>query len=138
MRMAYIGAVLCTSLAIGCGGDDGGTSNAGDYEGDEHDVVSVIDDFANAGNDGDGAEVCEDLFAPALARNVERRSDQGECPAEVEENLKEGEYELDVDDVNVDGTAATVSVTDQDDVRSVMHLAKTGDDWKIVKIVAAE
>jgi hypothetical protein len=134
MRMAYIGAVLCSSVAIGCGGGDDGSSNADDYEGDERDVVTVVDDFANAGHDGDGEKVCDEIFAAALAKNVEKESDKEDCAAEVEENLKKDEYELDVSGVSVKGETATVDVTDQDDIESVLHLVKSGDDWRILRV----
>ena len=138
MRIAYFGAIVGASLAIGCGGDDddGGSSNADRYEGDEREVAALVDDFANAGREGDGARVCDEIFAVALTRNVEREAKQS-CATEVEENLPEGDYELEVDDVNVKGQTATANVTDQDDNSSVLHMVKTGDAWRILRVTSA-
>ena len=137
MRLACFGAMIGAALAIGCGGDDdGGGGNADRYEGDERDVAAVVDDFAEAGRDGDGARVCEEVFAAALTRNVERESEQT-CETEVEENLPEGEYELEADEIDVNGLSATADVTDQDDNRSVLHMVKTGDEWRILRITSA-
>lgn len=136
-RIAYLGAVVGASLAVGCGGDDdNGSDNADRYEGAEREVAAVVDDFAAAGRDGDGARVCDEIFAAALARNVQREAGQS-CQTEVEENLPEGEYELDANAVDVKGQAATATVTDQDDNRSVLHMVKSGDDWRILRVTGA-
>ncbi|MEA2387107.1 MAG: hypothetical protein QOJ22_1281 [Thermoleophilaceae bacterium] len=136
MRMAYFGALFGASLAIGCGGGDDEKSNADGFEGVDRDVAGVIDDFAEAGSGGDGARVCDEIFADALKRNIERESKQS-CASEVRENLPEDEYELDVDTIQVDGNSATVTVTDQDDNRSALIMTKTGDDWRIFRVRAA-
>jgi hypothetical protein len=132
MRIRYVAALISAALLVSCGGDDG-SNNADEFEGDERDVVSVVDAFADAGRDGDGGKVCDEIFATALAKNVERESRQ-DCAAEVEENLPEDEYELEVDDVNVKGKGATVSVTDQDDNQSVLHMVKVGGGWRILRV----
>ena len=129
MRLAYFGAIALASVAVGCGGDDDNGSGGGD----EDAVAAVVADFAKAGHDGDGEKICVDIFAPELTENVRRAAKQS-CPAEVQENLPEGEYELTVDSLEVDGDNATVSVTDQKDNSSVMHLVKTDDEWRILRI----
>ena len=97
----------------------------------------MVDDFANAGRDGDGTEVCEEIFAAELASNLEEEAGQG-CPSEVEENLPEDEYELEIDSLEVDGDAATVGVTDQDDNSSVLHIERVDADWRIARVTPAE
>lgn len=136
MRMAYLGALVGASLAIGCGGGDDDESNADRFEGVDRDVAAVIDNFAEAGRDGDGTRVCDEVFAEALKSNIEREAKQS-CATEVQENLPEDEYELDVDTIEVDGASATVTVTDQDDNRSVLVMTKTGDDWRVFRVRAA-
>ena len=61
-----------------------------------------MDDFANAGRDGDGDKICNEIFSEELTRNVEKEAGQS-CPTEVEDNLPEGEYELEVDTLEVSG-----------------------------------
>lgn len=121
---------------IGCGGDgddDDVNNNAENYSGEEAEVAGLIDDFANAGRDGDGDLICEQIFSTSLAENVEKESGQS-CASEVEENLPEGEYELEVNSVEVDGKAATVGVTDQDDNSNVLHIQKVGAEWRIARV----
>ena len=131
MRMAYLGALIGVSLAIGCGGgDDDEGGNADRYEGDEADVAAVVDDFAEAGREGDGARVCDEIFAVALARNVEREAEQS-CATEVESQISEGEYELTVNSVELDEKAASVAVTDQNGNSSVLQMVRVDDDWRV-------
>jgi hypothetical protein len=136
MRLAYVGALIGASLVIGCGGDDDdGSNNADRFDGDDADVAAVIDDFAQAGRDGDGEQVCDEIFTEALKGNIERESEQS-CASEVQENIPEGEYELTVDSVAVKGQAATVSVTDENDNKSVLQMVKTGDEWRVARVQA--
>lgn len=124
--------VVLAVLLLG-GGDDDVNNNADRYEGTEAEVATVVDDFANAGRDGDGAKVCEDIFTADLAENVERESGQS-CATEVEENLPADEYELEVDTLEVEDDTATVGVTDQDDNTSVLHISRVDAAWRIARV----
>ena len=134
---AYVAALCALAIAAGCGGDDDVNSNADDYDGTEADVATVVDDFANAGRDGDGTKICEDIFTTELAGNIERESGQS-CPSEVEDNLPEDEYELEIDTLAVDGDTATAAVTDQEDNSSVLHIEKVDDVWRIARVTPAQ
>jgi hypothetical protein len=137
-RIAYVAALAAAAIAVGCGDDDDDVNNNADnYSGTDAEVAGVVDDFANAGRDGDGTEVCEEVFAPELASNVEEEAGQS-CPSEVEENLPEGDYELEIDSLEVDGDTATVGVTDQDDNSSVLHVERADGDWRIARVTPAE
>ena len=125
------------AIAAGCGDDDDVNNNADDYEGTEADVAGLVDDFANAGRDGDGTKICEDIFSTELVSNIERESGQS-CPSEVEDNLPKDEYELEVDSLAVDGETATVEVTDQDDNNSVLHIENVDGAWRIARVTPAE
>jgi len=125
------------AVAAGCGDDDDVNNNADNYDGTEAEVASVVDDFANAGRDGDGTKICEDIFSTELADNIERESGQS-CPSEVEDNLPEGEYELEIDTLAVDGDTATAAVTDQEDNSSVLHIDKVDDVWRVARVTPAE
>jgi hypothetical protein len=134
---AYVAVLCAATVAAGCGGGDDVNDNADDYDGTDAEVAGLVDDFANAGRDGDGTEICEDIFSTELAGNIERESGQS-CPSEVEENLPEGDYELEIDSLAVDGDTATVAVTDQDDNASVLHIEKIDDVWRIARVTPAE
>ena len=136
-RTAYVAALCAFAVAAGCGDDDDVNNNADNYDGTEAEVASVVDDFANAGRDGDGTKICEDIFSTELADNIERESGQS-CPSEVEDNLPEGEYELEIDTLAVDGDTATAAVTDQEDNSSVLHVDKVDDVWRVARVTPAE
>jgi hypothetical protein len=138
-RIASLAALCAAVLVVGCGGDDGdgGSNNADDYSGTEADVASVVDDLANAGRDGDGAKICEEILTTELVETVEQESDQS-CASEFASELEEGEYELEIDSLEVDGDTATVGVTDQKDRRSVLHIERVDDDWRIASVPPAE
>jgi hypothetical protein len=123
---AYVAVLCAAAVAAGCGGDDDVNNNADDYDGTDAEVAGLVDDFANAGRDGEGTEICEDIFSTELAGNIERESGQS-CPSEVEDNLPED-----------DGDKATVAVTDQDDNVSVLHIEKIDDVWRIARVTPAE
>jgi len=137
MRKACLAVLIGTALVAGCGGGDDEETNADRYEGDEQDVAAVIDDFAEAGNDGDGDRVCTQIFSTALARNVEREAKQS-CATEVSENLPEGDYELTANSIEVKENAATAVVTDQDDNKSVLYLTKSGDSWRVFRVTPSQ
>jgi hypothetical protein len=135
-RIAYAVAaavVVVVAVLLLFGGDDDVNNNADRYDGTEGEVAAVVDEFANAGRDGDGTKVCEDIFTADLAKNIERESGQS-CASEVQENLPEGEYELEVDTIGVEGDTATVGVTDQEDNTSVLHFSKVDAAWRISRV----
>ena len=135
-RFTSLLALSAAVGAIGCGGDDDDVNNNADhYEGTDAEVAAVVDDFANAGRDGDGAKVCDEVFSEELAKNVEEQAGQS-CASEVEDNLPEDDYELTIDTLQVDGDAATVGVTDQEDNKSVLHFERTDADWRIARVTA--
>jgi hypothetical protein len=134
---AYVAVLCAAAVAAGCGGDDDVNNNADDYDGTDAEVAGLVDDFANAGRDGEGTEICEDIFSTELAGNIERESGQS-CPSEVEDNLPEDDYELEIESLAVDGDKATVAVTDQDDNASVLHIEKIDDVWRIARVTPAE
>lgn len=132
--MALVAALSAGALMVACGDDDDDVnSNADDYSGQEAEVAQLVDDFANAGRDGDGDRVCDEIFSDELAKSVERAAGQS-CPSEVEDNLREGEYELQVDTLEVNGDTATVAATDQEDRKSVFHIEKVGSEWRITRV----
>jgi hypothetical protein len=133
-RLALVVALSAGVLAVGCG-DDGEdvNNNASDYSDQDAEVAQVVDDFANAGRDGDGQKICSEIFSEQLTQNVEKAAGQS-CPTEVQDNLPEDEYELEVNTLEVKGTTATVGVSDQDDNKSVLHLEKDGASWRITRV----
>ena len=116
-----------------CGDDDDANNNADNYDGTDAEVAQLVDEFANAGRDGNGEEVCEEIFTEELAQSVEEAAGQS-CASEVEDNLPEGDYELEVDTLEVNGDTATVGVTDQNDDEFVIQVQKVDAEWRIAGI----
>lgn len=137
-QVTYVAALSAAAIALGCGDDDDINNNADNYDGTEAEVAGLVDDFANAGRDGDGTKICDEIFTDELTKNIEREAGQS-CASEVEDNLPEDEYELEIDSLELDGdTAATVAVTDEDDNGSVLHIEKVDDVWRIARVTPAE
>lgn len=136
-RFAYVAALSAAAIAIGCGDDgDDVNNNADNYDGTEAEVATVVDDFADAGRDGDGAKLCEDFLTAELAANIEKEAGQT-CASEFGEELEEGEYELEIDSLEVNGDAATVGVTDQKDRSTVFHVERVDAEWRIASFTPA-
>src|SRR5688500_20199335 len=137
-RVVGVAALCAAAIAAGCGDDDDSVNNnAENYDGTDAEVAGLVDDFASAGRDGDGTKVCDEIFTTELSGNIEQESGQS-CASEVEENLPEGDYALEVRAEEVDGDAATVGVTDQDDNSSILHVEKIDDVWRIARVSPAE
>ena len=132
-RFTSLFALSAAVVAIGCGGDDDVNNNADNYDGTDAEVASVVDDFANAGRDGDGEKVCDEIFTENLAKNIEQEAGQS-CATEVEDNLPEGDYEITIDSLEVEDDTATVGVTDQDDNASVLHIQRADGDWRVARV----
>ena len=130
-----VAVVVIVVLLVGDGDDV--NNNAENYDGTDAEVAGLVDDFANAGRDGDGTKICEELLTPDLADFIEQEADQS-CPSEIQGELEEGEYELEIDSLKVDGDTATVAVTDQKDRRSVFHMERDDAGWRIARIPPAE
>jgi hypothetical protein len=132
-----VAALSTAALMAACGGDDDDVNNNADnYDGTDAEVASLVDDFANAGRDGDGTKICEDYITADLAANVEKQAGQS-CPSEFQDELEEGEYELEIDSLEVDGDTATVGVTDHDDRSTVMQIQRADGDWRITSFTSS-
>jgi hypothetical protein len=127
----FAAALSAGVLAIGCGDDgDDVNNNADNYDGTDAEVAGLVDDFANAGRDGNGDAICEDYITSELAANIEDQAGQS-CPTEFQEELEEGEYELEIDSLEVEDDTATVGVTDQEDRSSVLNVERADGAWRI-------
>ena len=138
-RIAYAAALSATAVAIGCGGDDGDdvNNNADNYDGTEAEVASLVDDYGAAGRDGDGTKICDEIFSEDLTSNIEDEAGQS-CPSEVQDNLPEGDFAVEIDSLDVTDDKATVAITDQDDNKSVLQVERIDAGWRVTGIVPAE
>ena len=116
--------VAASGLALGlsaCGGAD-------------NDAEQAVLDFGQAIQDEDFDAMC-DAFDPELVEAMEA-GDQS-CPDLFEENWDEmsddipADAEMDIQDSEIDGDTATVTVKNDDDEEQDIPLKKIDDDWKI-------
>jgi hypothetical protein len=133
----FFAAVLSTAALFAACGDDGDdvNNNADNYDGADAEVASLVDDFANAGRDGDGTAICEEFLTPDLVATIEDQAGQG-CPSEFQEELEEDEYELEIDSLEVEEDAATVGVTDQEDRSTVINAERADGEWRIASFTS--
>src|SRR3954447_16616890 len=123
-------AVLAAALALG-GCTAAGKTSAGNFKGDEQAVAKGVDDLQKAARQGQNEKVCDDVFTKELAA----RFDAGgaTCAGEIKDAIRDvNDYDLKVTDVNVTGTTATATVT-QDKVHksATFGFQKVGPDWRL-------
>jgi hypothetical protein len=123
--------VLCLSaaalLAAGCGGGDDEDESA------QKEIREVLAQLETLSKEGNGLEICQRLFTPALVRSVKAASDKGNCAAEVNENVATPEAVVDVRSISLaDERNAVANVTVQNGVRNAIYLVRTDEDeWRI-------
>jgi hypothetical protein len=131
-----LSALLAVTAAVALAAcASGGTDSSEDFEGDEREVASVVEDLQTAAADDDASEICRELLAPAL---IEQLGSQDGCQKAVATVIDATDTtELEVDSVEVQGTNASARVTsgsgDNATTRTV-RLVRDGRNWKISQI----
>ena len=126
-------AVIAALALAACG--SAGTDSSSDFEGEEREVASVVEELQTAAADDKPSEICRDLLATPL---VEQLGSQDNCQKAVTTVLDATDTtELEVDSVDVSGTTATAKVTsgtgDNATTRDV-RLVREGNNWKIAAL----
>jgi hypothetical protein len=128
MRRALVLSLLPLALA-GCGATP---SSAGDFEGEEQRVAETVEDVQSAARSDETDRLCDELFARALARQLQAGS--GNCRQEVATALDEGEaVELTVKDVSIQGSSARARVEGENGVRT-LTLVREGGRWRVSEL----
>jgi hypothetical protein len=135
-RISSTLAVAALALgATGCrgGGDEG--ANEQRFDGEKQRIAAVIDDLQAASQKGDAARICEDLFSNKLADQVTEETGST-CSARVDEQIVGDDVTFHVDAVELRGEKNAIArVTDQQERRSVLYLARGGEaGWEITDI----
>jgi len=120
-----LAVVVWVALLAGCGDDDSDSP--------EQDIAVVVAQLQQAARDGNGAKICKDLFTDNLAISVKNASKQ-ECAAEVEENVASDDAEFKLEDLKVNGDAATGQILDQRGERSAVLFQRESGSWRIGRI----
>jgi ketosteroid isomerase-like protein len=112
------------------------TPQAGKYEGDEAEVVSVLDELAVAVNNDDAKKICDELLSEA---DVKYMNKQGKCYEVIKRLFAYyAGYKIETDEVKVDGDDATANsrmTANQEGkkvtVPNTFVLRKEDGEWKI-------
>jgi hypothetical protein len=127
--LAVIAAVTLAACA------SGGTDSSSDFEGEEREVASVVEELQTAAADDDASEICRELLAPAL---IEQLGSQENCQRVVTTVIDATDTtELDVQSVNVSGQNATARVesgTGDNATTRTVQLVRDGRNWKISQL----
>jgi hypothetical protein len=120
-------------LASGCAGS---TSSAGDFEGEEKKVAEVVEKLQSAGETGDAAEICDEVLAKELREQIQEAGST--CEQELDKAIKDADdFELDVEDVTIQGNSATAKVKGRDEgedrVRD-FEFVREGRDWRATSL----
>ena len=125
MRRPLATCLTLLLVTAGCGGT---ASSAGDFEGAEGEVASIIEDLQEAATEGEERRICRQLLSAELARSA------GDCNAVVQQALDEADTnELTVQDIRVIGTTATdrVETGTREQQTETFQLVREGDGWRI-------
>jgi uncharacterized cupredoxin-like copper-binding protein len=126
-------SVVLAALASGCAGS---SSSAGEFEGEERNVAEVVEKLQTAGESGNAAEICDEVLAKAVREQIQEAGST--CEQELEKAIKDADdFELDVEDVTVQGNSATAKVKGQDQgeerVRD-FEFVREGDEWRATSL----
>jgi hypothetical protein len=130
MRPAAVVLLLALGLAA-CGQP----SSATRFEGDEGAVAQVVEDLQADGERGNADDICNDLLAKAMQERI--AAGDRSCAEEMKVTIEDADaFELEVQDVTVQGATATAKVkgTDEDDagINRTFEFAKEGNRWRIL------
>jgi hypothetical protein len=127
--------LAATALALGaCGQRNEDTAD--DFQGEQRLVAQAVEDLQSAGRKGDEEKICNELLAPALARQVARGA--GTCANALEDRISDVDvFGLEVQRVRVTGDRATAVVqTDGGDPDQTYNLAlqRVNGVWKLASL----
>ena len=129
---AFLALLAALTLAA-CG--SAGTDSSSDFEGDEREVASAVEQLQSAAADDDASEICRTLLAKSLLDQV---GPGAACRNAVTVALNAVDTtELDVESVQVSGTSATARVksgTGDSATTRTLRLTREGSNWKIAAL----
>ena len=126
-------ALLAALTLAACG--SAGTDSSTDFEGDQREVASAVEDLQSAAADDDASEICRTLLAKSL---LDQLGTGPECQKAIRTALDAADTnDLEVESVQVNGTNATARVKsgsgDGSTTRTV-RLTREGSNWKIAAL----
>jgi hypothetical protein len=126
---------LIAALALaGCGAQAEQTSSAERFKGDERAVAQKVEDLQEAGESRKPEDICSEILARSLVSQLEAAG--VDCADEMEKAIDDADdYDLDVRDVNITGSTATVSVRrGEDGPTETMEFTKENGQWRATSL----
>jgi hypothetical protein len=126
-------ALLPLLVLVGCGASQEPTS-VERFQGEERAVAQKIEDLQEAGERRRPEQICTDILARALVQQLEAAG--ANCADEMSKAIEDADdFALDVRDVTIDGTTATVTVRRGDDgPTETMEFTKEGGQWRATSL----
>ena len=104
------------------------------FQGEERAVAQKIEDLQEAGERRRPEQICTDILARALVQQLEAAG--ANCTDEMSKAIEDADdFDLDVREVTIDGTTATVTVRRGDDgPTETMEFTKEGGQWRATSL----
>ena len=128
-RLAVLIVIGALGLA-GCGAQADQTSSADKFQGEERAVAQKVEDLQEAGESRKPEDICSEILARALVQELEAAG--VDCADEMEKAIDDADdYDLDVQNVTVNGSNATASVRrGEDGPTETMEFTKENGEWR--------
>jgi hypothetical protein len=124
--------LLLVAVLVGLTGCTQQRSAKNDFRGDEKDVAQVVIDLSDDARRGRQADVCDAILSARLQESV---AGDSSCISEVKKAFEDADAAtIDVDDVTITGSTATVDVSTDDrdtKVKRTFKLVKEDGGWRI-------
>jgi hypothetical protein len=126
--------ILLVVLALaGCGAESQ-PSSAEKFQGEERAIAQKVEDLQEAGEGRNPEDICSEILARALVQQLEAAG--VDCADEMEKAIDDADdYDLDVVDVTISGSTATVEVRrGEDGPPETMEFAREGSQWRATSL----
>jgi hypothetical protein len=125
--------ILPLLLLAGCGASTQ-PSSVERFRGEERAVAQKIEDLQQAGERQEPETICNEILARSLVQQLEAAGTT--CQQEMQKAIEDADdYDLDVRDVNVEGSTATATVRRGDDgPTETMEFTQEGGQWRATSL----
>jgi hypothetical protein len=126
-------AILPLLLLAGCGASTQ-PSSVERFRGEERAVAQKVEDLQEAGERRRPEDICGQILARSLVSQLEAAG--ADCQQEMTKAIEDADdFELDVRDVEIEGSTATVTVRRGDDgPTETMEFQEEGGQWRATSL----